>query len=505
MKRSIVVFAVVAALAASGWWIVSRPAARQPRLVLLYATCTVNRDFLSPYNSRVTYTPALQRFADESVVFEKHHTESGQSGIAFAALFTGTQAMRHGIYYHPTKLPDAALTIAESYRDNGYETFFWAGHPMASPELNYGQGVEEKNTFWKGGKRHAEKRSLLRAEDPRFRSILRRLRDDPDYKAFVLTNFTVTHGAYVDFHLTDFCRAYPEECLDWPAEQFKEVHRLFRQHILGWMYAFDATVANLDLSSAEVQQVAQLAETLYKSNVFNLDRLFGAVLAAIDEHGLRDDSVVAFTADHGEVLYRDDALLKWTHGFALAREELLVPWVLRAPAVPPQRYDSVTRSIDVFPTLAGLSELRLGANEIMGIDLAPVLRGNEPAPSLVALSHTSMLPDSLNSPFWELLYSRFPGRDPNTMWVSGRAGDLVYKLTSEDGTRFEAQVFDWEKDPAERNDLYDPEDEQQAELIRLLARYKTELAEAYGDHDASAARVPSERERELMRSLGYVD
>ncbi len=48
-----------------------------PRLVLLYAPCTVNRSFLSPYDEKVGYTPHLSAFAREAVTFRRHQTEAG--------------------------------------------------------------------------------------------------------------------------------------------------------------------------------------------------------------------------------------------------------------------------------------------------------------------------------------------------------------------------------------------------------------------------------------------
>jgi len=63
-----------------------------PRLVILYVTCTVNNNYLSPYNNEVTFTPNLERFSREAAVFLSHQTESGISGTSFASIFSGTQA-----------------------------------------------------------------------------------------------------------------------------------------------------------------------------------------------------------------------------------------------------------------------------------------------------------------------------------------------------------------------------------------------------------------------------
>ena len=64
------------------------------RLVLLYAPCTVNASYLGPYDRGLSYTPHLTRFAERSLVFERHQTESGQSGIAYASLFAGVHRPR---------------------------------------------------------------------------------------------------------------------------------------------------------------------------------------------------------------------------------------------------------------------------------------------------------------------------------------------------------------------------------------------------------------------------
>lgn len=68
---------------------------RRPRLVILYATCSLNRDYLQPYDPAVGFTPNLAGFGAGAVVFDRHDTEAGQSRIAFASLFSGDHAMDH--------------------------------------------------------------------------------------------------------------------------------------------------------------------------------------------------------------------------------------------------------------------------------------------------------------------------------------------------------------------------------------------------------------------------
>ena len=53
-------------------------------------------------------------------------------------------------------------------------------------------------------------------------------------------------------------------------------------------------------------------------------------------------------------------------------------------------WDEVTRSIDLFPTLLGLSGIAMpGSSGVEGVDLSPALRGRQQAPELLAYSHTA--------------------------------------------------------------------------------------------------------------------
>lgn len=48
---------------------VPRDKASQPRLVLLYMPCTVNKSYLSPYNPELTLTPNLDAFQKTATLF----------------------------------------------------------------------------------------------------------------------------------------------------------------------------------------------------------------------------------------------------------------------------------------------------------------------------------------------------------------------------------------------------------------------------------------------------
>ncbi len=476
----------------------------QPRLVLLYAPCTVNKQYLSPYNQEIAFTPFLKVFAEDSVVFLRHQTEAGQSGIAYASIFSGTQADRHGAYRHPVRLEDDLYLIAEAYADAGYETFFWNAHPAASGRLNYAQGVPRRNTIGRP----------LKAENPRFLRILEKLQRDETYKAFVMTNFTVTHGPYHTRPLERFRARYPEEgraISDEDAAHYTPLYSV-NHHALSWN--FPKSVETLQLSEQDREKLVGVVELLYAANVRSLDQLFGQVLLAIDSRGLRDQSLIAFTADHGEDLYRDHALFKWSHAMQLAPDALGVPFLIRAPGLEPRRYEGVTRSMDVFPTLAGLSGIPLPDAAVRGRDLAAALGDHQPPPDLVAPSHTTVLVRSvfqaMHNPArqenWALARGFFPDEDVAHIWVSMREGDVVYKLRNLDGQEWGYQVFDLAVDPEERTNLYDPADPKHTEMASALTDYKARLVKAYplSTDGARERLLPEAEEAEMMRELGYI-
>ena len=111
--------------------------------------------------------------------------------------------MRHQVYSHPTRLTDAIQTLPEAFADAEYDTFFWERQAMASVGLNYGQGVPEA---------HAFHRRMLQEKDPEFQAVLKRLADDPTYKVFILSFYSLTHSLYSRGSLEGFCEEYPVQC-----------------------------------------------------------------------------------------------------------------------------------------------------------------------------------------------------------------------------------------------------------------------------------------------------
>ncbi|MFP4041080.1 MAG: sulfatase-like hydrolase/transferase [Desulfosudaceae bacterium] len=513
----------------------SRQSQKPPRLVLLYAPCTVNKNCLSPFNEEVGYTPHIRDFAARAAVFHNCQTESGQTGIAYAGLFSGCQADRHGIFNHPDRLDDSVYQIFEAFAENGYDVFFWGGHAMADFQLNYGQGTHPDQAF----------DYPLFASDIKFLNVLKRLESDPAYRVLIVTGFTVTHFPYYPVlppyptHLPSpdipvrkkfyDIKKIPDTSgqLRISARDFKKYYQVYLRHYLNLMYDLDNTVEGLGFSAKEKKDLIAVIEYTYKVNIARLDRLFGDIVNRIKQHNLFNDSLIVFTADHGETLYRKNAMFHFTHGGVLDPEVIPIPLLISAPGagVKPGHHQEVMSSIDIFPTLAGLCGLEL-SEKPDGLDFSREIRSGSPLPQQPVYSHTALLASFVEvfdfrtialgtimgspdrTPFVHKLRKLYPEDNPEMMWVAVRHGSRVYKIIKRDinNPRFEPAVFDLSVDPLEERNIFDRTDQEHVNILAELKAYKDKLIRACNKKTSETdPDSPDHREKlRRLRSLGYL-
>ena len=111
----------------------------------------------------------------------------------------------------------------------------------------------------------------------------------------------------------------------------------------------------------------------YFAAVTGIDQQIGRILRALDQGGLREDTIVVFTADHGEMMGSHGLM----HKGVWYDEALLVPFVIRWPgAIEPGRDDLLLSVPDVMPSLLGLmgEGARIPA-DVEGHDYSGAFRG----------------------------------------------------------------------------------------------------------------------------------
>ena len=99
-----------------------------------------------------------------------------------------------------------------------------------------------------------------------------------------------------------------------------------------------------------------------------MDAQVGKVMAALEESGLDDKTIVIFTSDHGYHLGEHDFWAK----VSLREESAAVPLIISVPGKQRQVCDSLVELIDLYPTMASLCGLKV-PDRLQGEDIAAML------------------------------------------------------------------------------------------------------------------------------------
>ena len=210
------------------------------------------------------------------------------------------------------------------------------------------------------------------------------------------------------------------------------------------------------------EQREQLTEWMrvYYAMVANLDWNFGRLLQAIDELNLRDETIVVFTSDHGEMFGAQGRRAKNIFYEEAIRVPFLICWSGHVPAG--HVADACLNTPDIMPTLLALMNLPVPA-EVEGMDLSHVAFGNEGAEPEAA--------------FMQGMGACAIFEDGHE-WRALRSKQYTYAIYRIDSSEY---LFDNVNDPYQRHNLIDLPD-YQAEIERfrwLLQERMTQLNDIF--------------------------
>jgi arylsulfatase A len=200
----------------------------------------------------------------------------------------------------------------------------------------------------------------------------------------------------------------------------------------------------------------------YAAMITRLDKEVGALLQALDEHGLSENTIVVFTSDngatHSPVGGTDVDFFASTGGLSGRKGSLLeggirVPAIVRWPGVtrPGSTSDRITGFEDWLPTLAECCGATAPTDRV-GISFAATLRGERQEPRA-------------------FLYREFAGYGG---WQAVWAGDhKLVRRHLQHVERATTELYDLTADPGEREDLAARERELLDRLLRIAAREDT--------------------------------
>jgi arylsulfatase A-like enzyme len=232
----------------------------------------------------------------------------------------------------------------------------------------------------------------------------------------------------------------------------------------------------------------------YDGSILAMDHEIGRLLERLEELDLRQDTLIAFVADHGEE-FREHGR-PW-HGHSVYGDMINVPLILNWPGVVPAGLvvDETTQSIDLMPTLLELARLAV-PDQAQGRSLMPLMAAPED-------------PQALGWPGGPVFSERrkIPGEStegaPDAYTVVRDGWKLIWNVERRD-ERPELELFDHRKDPLNLNNVADDHATLLAELRGEIETW-LERAEAQKVSDETLSEDLSPQELEQLRALGYVN
>lgn len=459
------------------------------RNVVLILTDTLRADYLSCYGHDWNTSPVLDKLAEGGALFDRHISQSTWTLPATASVLTGLYPSSHGARTEGSALPPGAETLAEVFRRAGYHTAAFTENRYVTPRFGFGQGFDTFRPFWDPWLYKSTLLSRARKRIPVLdltskeiypadlkdpeqlrwdaRETTNRALDWLDATGekpfFLYVHYMNPHGPYGprDFLLTE--KESPGKRLaDHPRDK-------------GGPYPLRPPAE--PLPDKELEDLI----TLYAADIRYVDDAVGRLLAALDARGLRDETLVIFTADHGEEFYEHGS---WNHGASAFQSVVHVPLIMSAPGLIPEgvRVGAVTRAIDVLPTALDLTSLQ-APERAQGRSLRGYLGLGTPPVPIAAYTegahHT--LPE-------EIEIEAVTTEDWKLMRVSVAADEAVL-------------LYDLAGDPNETADLAGSNPAMRDSLLRELDRWNR-AARLYSPETREIALDPATVEE--LRALGYV-
>jgi uncharacterized sulfatase len=384
-------------------------------------------------------TPHIDRIAAEGIRLTNFYAGANVCTPSRAALLTGRYPIRSGMQHvvmphSDFGLPQSELTLAELLKNSGYATAM-----VGKWHLGH------RDEYWPTAHGFDEFTGVAYSNDMRPFDLYR--------------HKTIVQSPAEQSELTDLYAAAAREFI------------LRRRDEPFFLY-YAETFPHIPLYVPENAEGRSDAGH-YGDVVEHLDRGIGAILAALDEAGVADNTLIIVTSDNGPWFEGDPGAWRDRKG-GTYEGSFKVPFVGRMPGRidPGSVSEEMAMNIDLLPTIANLAGADIGANRtIDGKDLTGLLTRGDQSPH-------------------DVLFF-FDGNDIAAI------RDRRYRLVLRDFYRsfpvpFErfgtALLFDLERDPKERFSYLR---DRPGEVERLMA-----YVEAMRDETKRCAKRPAVRSRQ---------
>lgn len=449
------------------------PAASSRPNILLLISDSLRADLLDDPLDAVRLMPNVEQLRAASLDYRQVQASSSWTPPSMASLLTGARPST--LNAHRGRLPDDAESLAEILHAAGYETIGISDNHLTHPSYGFAQGFEsywQKNncilfaqlwfSHWRMSRWYEriirefgmQYRGAEVVNDRFFSWTSRRDRSRP---FFAMIHYMDTHYPYYvydDDPNNVSNRADPRFFVRYADAQlqarFEPLPPFARSHLP------EGQLENLRLR--------------YEGSAQQVDRHVGELFRWLHHENLWNDTIVIFTADHGEELYDHDFL---GHGRTLYQESVRVPLIIK-----PAR--AAMLDGEVITTPANLSQLAPTVLTLIGQE--PPAQHPVPLP----LHPTGLAEAS----FSELDRS-------GVSMVAGRFDRMKLIFSRGRNGREKLELYDLVEDPLERRNLSEQIESLPRELLQQFATACEQLSEMEGA-------VLDAHQLELLRGLGYL-
>lgn len=368
----------------------------QPNILMIMAD-QLTALALGCYGNSVVKTPAMDRLAAQGVVFENCYCNSPICAPSRASMCTGRLPARLMHFDNGTEFPAGIPTFMHHLRKGGYETVLSGKMHFVGPDQYH--GFERRLTTDIYPSALGWTKNWSKPVNPTFGMIshlkqagprpwseqldydesvhyhaLEQLRnwsghgygEPPERPWFFCVSYTHPHDP--PYITPEWWHLYDEGDIDMPAPNphpEQPLHPVDR-----WLLEY----LGLDQTELSEEDVRRSRLGYYAMTSY-FDHKVGQLVDALETFGLRENTVVMVTSDHGDMVGEHDMWFKRTFYEWSAR----VPWIVSHP----ERYDSGQRVsetvslVDLFPTLLEMADLPPASN-IDGHSVVDLLNGNDP-------------------------------------------------------------------------------------------------------------------------------
>jgi arylsulfatase A-like enzyme len=470
-----------------------RAGSSRPRGVILIQADTLRRDHLNMYGYARDTAPTLRTLASEGVLFNNYAVQATWTKVSTPSLMTSLYPMSHGVADFHDHLPASANTLAESFRAAGYATVSYASVLFTGQFTNLHQGFEELHED--GSVSTPGSSKTAREYVDRLQGWLERHRDGP---FFAFLHVFDPHDPYEPYR--------PYDSL-WADASRKEEHerqaREVRKFIKDPLRRLFGMPSRDELLEAKFDPEAYVAHDRdwYDGSIRAMDGEIGRLVQTLRRLGLDEDTLLVFLSDHGEEFHDHGRMF---HGQTVYGELTRVPLLMRWPRGLPagEVVDEVVQSIDVMPTLLDASGVQT-PESIQGQTLMPLLgrtqngngaNGNgwrrRPAITEKAVTSSKMI----GAP---------PPNDTESYAITDGQWKLIHNTVRPRGGP-EFELYDFVKDPLDRQDVAARHPDVVARLAKALDGWKQMAAAARLKPDTEGVKNLSPEQLQRLRSLGYV-